>query len=240
MISVIIPCFNEQNTIFEVVSKVLLQENVSEVLVVDDFSTDNSLAALEKIVDPRLRILKQSRNYGKGAAIRRGFLESRDKFVLIQDADLEYDPRDYQVLLQPVKEFNADVVYGSRFLTSGSRRAVYFWHRVGNGVLTLLSNMRTNLYLTDMETGYKLIRADVVKNITLKENRFGIEPELTAKIAALDLRVYEVPISYNARTYDEGKKINWKDGVSAIRSILVHSSRRNRLKTRREYFGKNC
>jgi glycosyltransferase involved in cell wall biosynthesis len=240
MISVIIPCFNEQNTIFEVVSKVLLQENVSEVLVVDDFSTDNSLGVLKKIDDSRLRVLQQSKNYGKGAAIRRGFLESREKFVLIQDADLEYDPRDYQVLLQPVKEFNADVVYGSRFLTSGSRRAVYFWHRVGNGVLTLLSNMRTNLYLTDMETGYKLIRADVVKSITFKENRFGIEPELTAKIAALDLRVYEVPISYNARTYDEGKKINWKDGFSAIRSILVYSSRRNRLKTRREYFGKGC
>lgn len=235
MISVVIPCFNEEKTITKVIEKVFAQSSVLEVIVVDDCSTDRSLHYLEQINDERLQILKQDKNMGKGAAIRRGFAACKGDYVLIQDADLEYDPSDYDKLLEPVRRFGADVVFGSRFLTSGSRRAVYFWHRVGNGLLTLLSNMCTNLYLTDMETGYKLIRSDVIKNMHLKENRFGIEPEITGKIAALGLKVYEVPISYNARTYEEGKKINWKDGVSAIRSILKYSSRRQRSLTRSDY-----
>jgi glycosyltransferase involved in cell wall biosynthesis len=227
-LSVIIPCFNEEKTILTLIARVLEQESVGEVIVIDDCSTDRSLELLRTVNDQRCVILTQSRNQGKGAAVSRGFSSANLDYCVIQDADLEYDPSDYKALLEPLIVGKADVVFGSRFTSSGSRRALYFWHRMGNNFLTLISNMFTNIDLTDMETCYKMMKTKYAKLLDIQEPRFGIEPEMTAKLAAMRLRIFEVPISYNGRTYEEGKKITWKDGFSAIRCIWKYNKRRNK------------
>jgi glycosyltransferase involved in cell wall biosynthesis len=222
-LTVIIPCFNEEKTIREVLVKVLKQSQVGEVIVIDDCSTDSSVEKIRSIKDDRVQLCINEQNYGKGKSIWRGIKLAQLKYLIIQDADLEYDPDEYASLMGTIIENSADAVYGSRFLTSGPRRAVYFWHRIGNFLLTTTSNAFTNVYLTDMETGHKLLRTAIAKQLNLKENRFGVEPEITAKLARLDARIYEVPIKYNARTYAEGKKIGWKDGFSALRCIIKYS-----------------
>jgi len=229
-LSVIIPCFNEENTIRELLTKVLQQECVGEVIVIDDCSTDSSLKLISGFSDPRIRIILQKTNQGKGAAVSQGLMNANFEFSVIQDADLEYDPKEYEAMLEPLINDRADVVFGSRFANSGSRRALYFWHRMGNNFLTTLSNMATNIDLTDMETCYKVMRTKFSKLLAIQEKRFGMEPEITAKLAAMKLRIYEVPISYNGRTYEEGKKITWKDGFSAIRCILKYNSRKTKAK----------
>ena len=223
VLSVVIPCFNEEKTLEELIGRVLQEENVAEVILVDDGSSDSSVSIAQGIRDSRIIVKSKSKNEGKGSAIRDGFQIASSPFVIIQDADLEYDPRDYSRLLKPLIEGNADVVYGSRFLSSGERRAVYFWHRVGNNLLTLMSNMFTNIDLTDMETCYKVMKTSVAKQLVIKEQRFGLEPEMTARLAKMNLRIYEVPISYYGRTYEEGKKITWKDGFSALRCIIKYN-----------------
>ncbi len=231
-LSVIIPCFNEEKTVLRILEKVLNESVVGQVVLVDDGSTDDSLKEAAKISDPRLKVIENDRNAGKGKCIWQGIQISSCDFLIIQDADLEYDPIDFDNLVRTLIEKEADAVYGSRFMTSGPRRAVYFWHSLGNAFLTTLSNACTNLYLSDMETCYKLMRSDIAKKLDLKENRFGIEPEITAKLARMNAIIYEVPINYVARTYSEGKKIGWKDGFSAIRCILKYSffSKFNELK----------
>ena len=211
------------HTIEQVLDRVLTAPFVGEVVVVDDGSSDGTREVLEKVDDPRIRVFFQPYNQGKGAALRRGFAEASLPFVVVQDADLEYDPAEYPNLLQPLLDDQADVVYGSRFLGGAPHRVLYFWHSIGNKVLTIASNMFTDLNLTDMETCYKAFRREVLESFTLEEDRFGIEPEITAKVAARHWRVYEVGISYAGRTYDEGKKIGWKDGVRAIYCILRYS-----------------
>jgi glycosyltransferase involved in cell wall biosynthesis len=220
---VIVPCYNEEETIHHLLSKVLAQSCVGQVVMVDDGSRDRSVEIASSITDQRLSIRVKDKNEGKGSAIKEGFLMANLPFVVIQDADLEYDPAEYDALLKPLLSGHADVVYGSRFLASGARRAVYYWHRVGNNLLTLLSNMFTNIDLTDMETCYKMMRTDIAKGLQIKEQRFGLEPEMTARLAKKKLRIYEVPISYYGRTYEEGKKITWKDGFSAIRCIIKYN-----------------
>ena len=222
-LSVIVPCYNEEETIHHLLSKVLAQSCVGQVVMVDDGSRDRSVEIASSITDQRLSIRVKDKNEGKGSAIKEGFLMANLPFVVIQDADLEYDPAEYDALLKPLLSGHADVVYGSRFLASGARRAVYYWHRVGNNLLTLLSNMFTNIDLTDMETCYKMMRTDIAKGLQIKEQRFGLEPEMTARLAKKKLRIYEVPISYYGRTYEEGKKITWKDGFSAIRCIIKYN-----------------
>jgi glycosyltransferase involved in cell wall biosynthesis len=224
-ISVIIPCFNERGTIEQLVDAVRAApiENI-EIVIVDDGSTDGTIDVLkEKVAQRADRILYQPRNQGKGAALRAGFAVATGDIILIQDADLEYDPTEYPVLLAPILSGNADVVLGSRFLGGRPHRVLYFWHMVGNRFLTLLSNMFTNLNLTDVETCYKVFRASLLKNLDLRENGFGFEPEVTAKLAKTHCRIYEVGISYSGRTYAEGKKVNWKDGVRAIYAILRYN-----------------
>ena len=223
-LSVVIPCYNEENTISELLSRVLKQPMVGEVIIIDDGSIDNSCEIINSLGDPRIILISQDKNRGKGAAISRGLLLANLDYVVIQDADLEYDPNEYQKLLKPILENHADVVYGSRFLTSETRRAVYFWHRVGNSLLTLMSNMATNIDLTDMETCYKVMKRDVAQSLRIQEKRFGVEPEITAKIAAFKVPIYEVPISYYGRTYEEGKKIGWKDGFRAIYCIVKYNT----------------
>ena len=224
-ISVVIPVYNEAATIAELISRVQSVDISKEVIVVDDGSTDGTrdvLARLEKRYD-NLRVFLQAKNRGKGAALRTGFELAVGDFVLVQDADLEYDPADYPALLKPLMEGKADVVYGSRFLTTKEHRVLFFWHSVGNRLLTLISNMFTDLNLTDMETGYKAFKREVIQSIKLEQDRFGFEPEVTVKIARMRLRIYEVGISYYGRTYEEGKKIGWKDGVKALWCILKYS-----------------
>lgn len=213
---VVMPAFNEERTITESVARVLAQPFVQEVIAVDDGSADRTLDLLRQIEDPRVRVLAHPVNRGKGAALRTGFAAATSPYVAVQDADLEYDPADLGMLLGPLRDGRADVVYGSRFSGSREHRVLYYWHSVGNRVLTTLSNMATNINLTDMETCYKVFRRDVLAGIELTEDRFGFEPEVTAKIAARGYRIYEIGISYSGRTYGEGKKIGWKDGVRAV------------------------
>ena len=223
-LSVVMPCYNELETIEECLTNVLLSPWVLEVIVVDDGSKDGTRDVLAKMDDERVKVHLQPRNEGKGSALRKGFSLTRGDFVIVQDADLEYDPRDYERILIPLIIGQADVVFGSRFKGSDAHRVLYFWHSVGNKLLTISSNMLTNLNLSDMETCYKCFRREVIQSIDLKENRFGIEPEITAKVAAGGWRVYEVGISYAGRTYDEGKKIGWKDGVRAFYCIIKYST----------------
>jgi glycosyltransferase involved in cell wall biosynthesis len=220
-ISVVIPVYNEVSTIREIVVRVQAVDLEKEIIIVDDGSTDGTRELLQEITlsHENVRVLYHDRNQGKGAALRTGFESATGDIVIIQDADLEYDPREYPVLLEPILDGRADIVYGSRFL-GGPHRVLFFWHYLGNKFLTLLSNALTNLNLTDMETCYKVFRREVLSDIQLKSNRFGFEPEFTAKIAKKDFRIYETSISYSGRTYAEGKKIGWKDGVKAIVAII--------------------
>ncbi len=223
LLSIIIPAFNEVETINEILDAVKETPYRKEIIVVDDFSTDGTRDILENLSDSEVKVYFHERNQGKGAALRTGFSEAKGDIILIQDADLEYDPGEYPVLLKPILDGRADVVYGSRFAGHGAHRVLYFWHYVGNRFLTLLSNILTNINLTDMETCYKVFTKAALEGITIEQNRFGFEPEITAKLAKKKLRMYEVPISYYGRTYEEGKKIGWKDGVQAIWCILKYN-----------------
>ena len=224
-LSVVMPIYNERNTLRSVIQRVLSVPLDIELLCVDDGSSDGSTEILSELraEHENLRFFLQPHNMGKGAALRRGIQEATGDFVIVQDADLEYDPQDYPTLLDPLTQGKADVVYGSRFLGSGPHRVLYFWHSVGNWILTLLSNCLTNINLSDMETCYKAFRREVIQSIPIEENRFGFEPEITVKVAKRRLRIYEVGISYWGRTYEEGKKIGWKDGVRALWCLLKYS-----------------
>ena len=221
------PVYNEHGTLRTVVERVLSVRDIPlELICIDDGSRDGSREILGKLQDEhpqQVRVLLQPQNMGKGAALRRGIQEATGEFVIIQDADLEYDPHDYPLLLDPLIQGKADVVYGSRFLGSGPHRVLYFWHSVGNWLLTLLSNCLTNINLSDMETCYKAFRREIIQSIPIEENRFGFEPEITVKVAKRGLRIYEVGISYWGRTYEEGKKIGWKDGIRAIWCLFKYS-----------------
>ena len=218
-LSVVIPVYNEEKTVEAILARVAKAPGVYEIVVVDDASTDGTATAIGRVSDPRVRVSRHDTNRGKGAALRTGFGQVTGDVVVVQDADLEYDPKDYPKLLEPIEAGLADVVYGSRF-TGETHRVLYYWHYVGNRFLTTLSNMFTNLNLTDMETCYKAFRAEVLRGLDLKSERFGIEPEITAKIARRGWRVYETSISYHGRNYADGKKITWRDGVAAIGAIL--------------------
>ena len=220
-LSVIVPVYNEARTVAALIERVRMVDLNIEIVCVDDASTDGSRDVLQRLKEQGQidRLAFQERNRGKGAAVRRGIQEATGDVIVIQDADLEYDPEDLVDLMMPIVEDRADAVFGSRFL-GGAHRVLYFWHRLGNGVLTLLSNMMTDLNLTDMETCYKMVRADLMKSLPLQTDRFGIEPEITARLAQARARIYEVPITYHGRTYAEGKKIGWKDGVAAFWHIF--------------------
>jgi glycosyltransferase involved in cell wall biosynthesis len=231
-LSIVIPAFNEAATIHLILSKIkdtqLIGGLQKEVLIVDDCSIDNTESAVKKYQTENskffIRYFRNEKNKGKGFSLARGLKEATGDFVIVQDADLEYDPEEYNTLLKPMLYNNADVVYGSRFMGGSAHRILFFWHSIGNRFLTFLSNAATNLNLTDMETGYKLFRKEIINQISLKENRFGFEPEVTAKVARIKgIRIYEVGISYYGRTYEEGKKINWKDGLRAIYCIIKYN-----------------
>jgi glycosyltransferase involved in cell wall biosynthesis len=225
-LSVIIPCYNERNSIDAIIDAVNGASYADkEIIVVDDCSTDGTREKLQAIeTSGRLnKVLYHEVNRGKGAAIRTGIQAATGDLVIIQDADLEYDPNEYERLIEPIRQDKADVVFGSRFAGGGAHRVFHYWHRLGNGLLTMLSNMFTNLDLTDMETCYKLFRREIIRQIRIEENRFGFEPEITAKVAKLNCRIYEVGISYCSRSYAEGKKIGWKDGVRAVYCILKYN-----------------
>ncbi len=229
-LTVVLPIYNEEDSVAGLLHRVAESSCVNEMILVDDFSSDNSVAVVQDTLEslkqsyPHLRIefFQHEKNYGKGKALRTGFEEARCDVVVIQDADLEYDPDEYPRLMKPILDGKADVVYGSRFL-GGPHRVLYFWHYLGNKSLTLMSNMFSNLNLTDMETCYKMFKREILNDITFKSNRFGFEPEFTAKVSKAGCRIYEVPISYHGRTYEEGKKITWKDGVSAFFHIIRYN-----------------
>jgi len=217
--SIIIPVYNEKTTIKEIIKKISLIDIQKEIVIVDDCSSDGTVDILKDIESDDLKVFYHERNMGKGAAVRTAFKHITGDIIIIQDADLEYDPRDYPSLIRPIIEGRADVVYGSRFL-GGPHRVLFFWHYVGNRIITTFSNMLSNLNLTDMETGYKVFRREIIQNLKLKSNRFGFEPEITMKVAKASCRIYEMPISYWGRDYAEGKKISWKDGIAAIFHIF--------------------
>ncbi len=224
-LSVVIPCYNELNTIEEIIDAVLASPyEDKEIIVVDDYSRDGTRDVLRERIEPKVsRVIYHEQNYGKGAALRTGFKAATGQIVIIQDADLEYDPNEYPLVIDPILHGKADVVFGSRFMGGRPHRVVYFWHRMGNGLLTFLSNMFSNLNLTDMETCYKAFRREIIQAIEIEENRFGFEPEITAKVAKTGCRIYEVGISYYGRTYAEGKKIGWRDGVRALICIIKYN-----------------
>ncbi|WP_043705329.1 glycosyltransferase family 2 protein [Synechococcus sp. CB0205] len=224
LLSVVIPCFNEAGTILDLIERVRQAPVASkQLIVVDDGSSDGTRELLKGLSAPDLTVLLHERNEGKGAALATGFAAARGQICIVQDADLEYDPNEYPLVISPIIQGKADVVFGSRFQGAAPHRVVYFWHRMGNGFLTLMSNMLTDLNLTDMETCYKAFRTEIIQSIPIQEKRFGFEPEITAKVAKRRCRIYEVGISYYGRTYDEGKKIGWKDGVRAVWCILKYN-----------------
>lgn len=222
-LTLVMPAFNEEATILPAIDRVLEQPCVGELIVVNDASTDGTASLLTSVTDSRVRVLTHPVNRGKGAALRTGIAQATRPYVGIQDADLEYDPADLPRLLVPLEEGRADVVYGSRFMSGEARRVLYYWHSVGNRILTTASNVVTNVNLSDMETCYKVFRRELIQSIPIEENRFGFEPEITVKIAGAGARIYEVGISYNGRSYAEGKKIGWKDGFSALRCLVKYS-----------------
>ncbi len=231
-LSIIIPCYNEEKFIKQILQKIVAVHpgfNMEkEIIIVDDGSTDNSVESIRSFItgnpDASIQIIQRERNYGKGASVKMGIQEATGQIIIIQDADIEYDPADYNKLLKPIIEGHADVVYGSRFIGEGPHRVLFFFHTIGNKFITFLSNLFTQLNLTDMETGYKMFKAEILKPLVLKENRFGFEPEVTARISKIkNIRIYEVGISYYGRTYREGKKINWKDGMRAIYCIFKYN-----------------
>ena len=224
-VSIIIPCYNEHKTIAQIVNKILNQTKIEkEIIIIDDCSTDGTKEILQKNINSKVdKIIYNKKNFGKGFCIKKGVEISTGQIVLIQDADLEYDPSDYNKILKPIFEGNADVVYGSRFVGSEEKRVLFYWHSVGNYLLTTLSNIFSNLNLTDMENCYKAFKSDLIKSINLEEERFGFEPEITAKIAKKKIRIFEVGIKYFGRTYSEGKKITWRDGFSALRCIIKYN-----------------
>jgi glycosyltransferase involved in cell wall biosynthesis len=224
-LAVVIPVFNEASTIAEVIKAVGSQPLVREIIIVDDASRDGTWDVLQQLAKetPAVRLFQHAVNQGKGAALRTGFAHVTAALAVVQDADLEYDPSDYIMLCKPILAGKADVVIGSRFLGAGAHRVLYYWHSVGNRLLTTLSNMATDINLSDMETGYKVFRREIIQSIVIEENRFGFEPEIVAKVSRLKVRIYEVPISYYGRTYAEGKKIGWRDGFSALRCILKYN-----------------
>lgn len=222
LLSIIIPAYNEINFIDEVIEKVKKTPYEKEIIIVDDYSTDGTREYLKRLNEDNVVTVLHEKNLGKGAALRNGIAQAKGDVIIIQDADLEYDPKEYPKLLGPILDGKADVVYGSRFL-GGPHRVFYFWHYLGNSMVTLISNMFTNLNLTDMETGYKVFKREVFDNIAIESNRFGFEPEITAKIAKKRFRIYEVPISYYGRGYEEGKKITWQDGIKAFFTILKYN-----------------
>ena len=224
-VSIIIPCYNENKTIDQIVNKILNQTKIKkEIIIIDDCSTDGTKEILQKNINSKVdKIIYNEKNFGKGFCIKKGVEISSGQIVLIQDADLEYDPSDYNKILKPIFEGNADVVYGSRFVGSEEKRVLFYWHSVGNYLLTTLSNIFSNLNLTDMENCYKAFKSDLIKSINLEEERFGFEPEITAKIAKKKIRIFEVGVKYFGRTYSEGKKITWRDGFSALRCIIKYN-----------------
>ena len=224
-LSVIIPIYNEFKTLEEILKRIKNQTHIEkEIILIDDFSTDGSRELIKNKLKSKVqKIILNEKNYGKGYSVRQGIEIAEGDIILIQDADLEYSPTDYDKLVNPILNNDADIVYGSRFIGSDEKRVLFFWHTLGNKFLTLLSNVFTNLNLTDMENCYKVFRSNIIKNIELKENRFGFEPEITAKISKKDFRIYEVGVKYYGRKYKDGKKITWKDGFSAIRCIILYS-----------------
>ncbi len=224
LLSVVVPCYNEINTIGEVIARIKNSPiEKKEIIIIDDGSIDGSREFLKKLDEENIVTLFHGNNQGKGAALSTGIQKAKGDVIIIQDADLEYDPQEYAKIIQPIVNNQADVVFGSRFQGAGPHRVVYFWHRIGNGFLTILSNILTDLNLSDMETCYKAFRREIIQNINIREKRFGVEPEITAKIAKTNCRIYEVGISYYGRTYNEGKKIGWKDGFQAIWCIFKYN-----------------